>query len=1083
MSKDCTHNELVLLRNGTAQNQRFIDALSPETVQLFDLSTRDWMQFAFQFSKMLHYFETATNTVSENWENFFVKETEIDDFVEKLQALDTDESTNTEFQSDVDLHLTLFATFLKLTSFSQKRLNKLSKKHLDFYYKEILKLKNKGPKEDKAFMLFELAKNAAHTRIPVGTKMDAGKDSLGNKRIYKTQKELIVNNATVTSLRNIYPHSGVGIKNSFVANSYDGLGEDFLDDNTSWWAFGHPYSNEEDLDSLPQLPFAKTGFGIAAPILNLKEGKRSITFTVTLNSVPNVSLTLEDIINTLSVFFSGEKEWIQGTYDSINSSFASNTLKLVVTLDESIDPIMGYNEEVLLEPYTTTDPVARFLIDYDATDSVGHAVQQLFSKTVVQDINISITVEGLQDIAIENDLGVMDASKPFYPFGTLPVEGSNLFIGLSEVLDKNWENISLEFEWKDKPPSFIDRYVAYREEFVNTISKAFYTLKFDAEGGINYGGTTAIIDDENHFTADVNILKDGVWQEAAEYELFSDNAWDITGNTDTTTTDSQGSSRNMLQRQFGIRNLGKEGIIFQEREFGFTKNPPTRSGEKFTALAKEGFIRVTLNQSFLHKLFPKIFTIALSKTGEEALIPNEPYTPMVETMKVGYTASASYNDIRLFHEQPFGVSEESSALKLNSVLKPSERVITLLPKFAKSALYMAIDNADTLQQINLLVQTLEGSENPETTNDFAEGEKLQWFALCNNEWLSLNNDYIVANDTDNFLKTGVVTLSIPKEASLDNTKFPPGSFWIKVENPRDFDTASQLLDIRAQAVLAQFENNNNSLDHLEYGLEAGTISKLVERLAPIKSITQDFSTFDGAPEETDADYYRRISERLRHKQRAVTLWDYEHLILQEFPYIYKANCLNHTSLNSPLSPGNVTVVVIPNIIQKNVYDSYKPRISKAKRNEIKEFINKLNTLHVTAEVINPVYEEIKVVLKVKFREGFDDNFYTLELQKDIAKLFSPWAFEETTTIDFGVTLHESMVINYIEQLGYVDYISDFQLQQENGTTPEGEIIYKDVNKVVPSSAKVILTSVKFAQHDVVAITPAETCTKKEKSTA
>ena len=184
MSKDCTHNELLLLRNGTAQNQRYIDALSPESVKLFDLSTRDWMQFAFRFSKMLNYFETATNTATGNWGNFFVKEDEIDVFVEKLQALETEGTVNAKFESDVDLHLTLFAAFLKLTSFSQKRLNKLSKKHLDFYYKEILKLQNKAPKEDKAFMLFELAKNAAHTRIPAGTKMDGGKDSLGNKLPY-----------------------------------------------------------------------------------------------------------------------------------------------------------------------------------------------------------------------------------------------------------------------------------------------------------------------------------------------------------------------------------------------------------------------------------------------------------------------------------------------------------------------------------------------------------------------------------------------------------------------------------------------------------------------------------------------------------------------------------------------------------------------------------------------------------------------------------------------------------------------------------------------------------------------------------
>ena len=34
-------------------------------------------------------------------------------------------------------------------------------------------------------------------------------------------------------------------------------------------------------------------------------------------------------------------------------------------------------------------------------------------------------------------------------------------------------------------------------------------------------------------------------------------------------------------------------------------------------------------------------------------------------------------------------------------------------------------------------------------------------------------------------------------------------------------------------------------------------------------------------------YYTRVSERLRHKNRAIQLWDYEHLILQNFPHLYR----------------------------------------------------------------------------------------------------------------------------------------------------------------------------------------------------
>jgi diaminopimelate epimerase len=52
---------------------------------------------------------------------------------------------------------------------------------------------------------------------------------------------------------------------------------------------------------------------------------------------------------------------------------------------------------------------------------------------------------------------------------------------------------------------------------------------------------------------------------------------------------------------------------------------------------------------------------------------------------------------------------------------------------------------------------------------------------------------------------------------------------------------------------------------------------------------------------------------LRHKNRAITIWDYEHIILQKFPEIHKVKCLNHSKteikndkeVNSFLSPGNV----------------------------------------------------------------------------------------------------------------------------------------------------------------------------------
>ena len=74
MSDNCEHNDLLLMRNGTSQSQRYIDALDPKSVKLHDLTTEDWMRFALKFSGEVNYFNTATNEIEGNWKDFFIKE-------------------------------------------------------------------------------------------------------------------------------------------------------------------------------------------------------------------------------------------------------------------------------------------------------------------------------------------------------------------------------------------------------------------------------------------------------------------------------------------------------------------------------------------------------------------------------------------------------------------------------------------------------------------------------------------------------------------------------------------------------------------------------------------------------------------------------------------------------------------------------------------------------------------------------------------------------------------------------------------------------------------------------------------------
>jgi hypothetical protein len=368
----------------------------------------------------------------------------------------------------------------------------------------------------------------------------------------------------------------------------------------------------------------------------------------------------------------------------------------------------------------------------------------------------------------------------------------------------------------------------------------------------------------------------------------------------------------------------------------------------------------------------------MKNASSTVAIPNEPYTPYIETITLSYTAKSETklgaglykeNPVQLWHEHPFGQTEEHKYLKNQlSFLTDSQKPIRLIPTYCKGGeLYIGLENAKNRQNVSLLIQVLEGSENPEAES-FVGKQKIECWILCRNEWKLLETTDIIGNETDNFLKSGIFKFTIPTEATSDNTLLPQKYFWLKAKLHKNFDAVCKVLGIHAQAVKAEFSDDGNDLSHLVNGLEADTISKLVKRIPGIKGVSQPYSSFDGLSQESDAAYYRRISERLRHKNRAITIWDYEHLVLQNFPDIHKVKCLSHTSSvvsgttrkTSYLAPGNVVLVVIPDIINKNVFDIYKPRVSKAKLNEVKNLIQKLTSQFVNLNVINPEYEEVKV---------------------------------------------------------------------------------------------------------------------------
>ena len=1091
--------DILLQREGTEQKQRFLEKLDPAWIKLNDFGLEEWMKFAWDFAAHLNYFDTGENNVNGNWQDFFIAKDELSSFLERVEQ-----------DGEITPHLALYITFIKLLETSKQHFNKLTQRHLDFYFKNILQLKKQAAQPDSVYVLFELAKNAVSEKIDQSSALDAGKDAGGKKLVYKTTEELIANQTRVAALKSQYnDHEYKKLKAAKISNSFDGKGAAFPDKEAKWWPFGYyekpPESEGNDLREYPELEDARIGFALSGEILELKEGERNVQITLDFENALTKKYTAEELYESLEFYFTGEKGWLgpfevsaeysgvggSPTFVSGSNSGDSSKLHMLCVVPKDEKAIVAYDQKVHQQHFHTSLPVCRVLLK--SGETIAHDLYRDLVDRPLTEVKIDVAVNGIESLNLYNDTGTLNATRPFYPFGTQPVKKSKFYVDYAELHKKKWSTLDIHVEWKNTPANFHDWYYAYRQnEFlqfstINYISGIYEIQKNIPATAIGlrerkFRVVNEVSDSEvpDTFTEQIKELKFNTLKNflvkgndyfKAAIEINKREEWMVLSGLNAKPL-FEGPVEDIFNLDLSVSNpdIGEENI---------------------------GPVRLSLNQTFLHEMYPRLYALAMSSEDKSVIVPNEPYTPFIEKVTLDYHAFAqikssgdpdAIRDFDLFHEHPFGQAVEDVKIKIqNGILtEPHSKDLYAVPTYCNGGeLYIGLENALPQQTVSLLIQVLEGSENPET-DSFVGKQKVEWWMLCNNDWKQLERAAIISNQTDNLLKSGLFKFKVPKEATTENTLLPAGMMWLKARIHKKYNAVSKVIGIHAQAVEAKFENNNNELDHLNDGLPSETIAKMVVRPPRIKSLSQPYSSFGGKPTESDSAFYRRVSERLRHKNRAVTIWDYEHLVLERFPEIHKVKCLNHTSTKikdnkrktAYLAPGNVLLVVIPDIVNRNVFDIYKPRVSKARLNSIENFLKKLNSPLVTIKVINPEYEEVRVDLKVQFHSGFDEVHYKTVLKEDLTRLLSPWAFDNKAAIQFGLSLHKSIVIDYVEKLNYVDFVSDVKLFQKNAATGNE----KKVNVAIPNSPEAILVSSKtHSVNDVenkcsnIKTEPAESC--------
>jgi len=407
----------ILNREGTCQSERFPEALSGEYVKIDERSLTDLVRQSAKYANYVRYYNDR-NIEDGNWQAFFE---EIYDYETKQVKFSSIEEL--ESKSSTSPHLALFLAFLRLFGIAQENINSLTEKHLDFYYKEILRIKPRLEKPDNIPLFFELNKPAQKVTVPAGTLFEAGKDKNGKPLCYATKKDLIVNKAKIGEVKVVYKKGGkiYAIDNVQTAPQDDnsGTNDNFLgivEDNAH---------------------YARFGFAIASKMFHLKEGTRTI--------IIDMDNEFDKLSEYFYVKYSSENGWEEV------DSFDNNT----IVIGPQKPPFVPYQESVHQAGFVTDHPVIRLLKRKDSN----------FVPYPLRIIKLTVKVSGTQDFVVRGDYGVLNHRQAFLPFGHHPVKGSTFRIENDNIFNELWitdlndENIKID--WR-KPEELKDYYDSYQ---------------------------------------------------------------------------------------------------------------------------------------------------------------------------------------------------------------------------------------------------------------------------------------------------------------------------------------------------------------------------------------------------------------------------------------------------------------------------------------------------------------------------------------------------------------------------------------------------------------------------------------------
>ncbi|NET24637.1 putative baseplate assembly protein [Okeania sp. SIO1I7] len=210
---------------------------------------------------------------------------------------------------------------------------------------------------------------------------------------------------------------------------------------------------------------------------------------------------------------------------------------------------------------------------------------------------------------------------------------------------------------------------------------------------------------------------------------------------------------------------------------------------------------------------------------------------------------------------------------------------------------------------------------------------------------------------------------------------------------------------------------------------SGSIVQLKTTVPYVDKVINHQAAAGGAEAETLNSLIERAPREIRHRQRAVTLEDYEDLAKLASPEVIRAKCIPLTNLKvNPLDTGELLGAVSVIIVPRST--AAKPLPSLELINRVQDYLETRGSPTVNISVVGPLYVRVSITVEIALISLEGGSQVAQAVEQKLASFLHPLTGGfEGMGWDFGREPYKSDFYRLLEGIAGVDHVRNLEVDE------------------------------------------------------